>query len=126
VRQRPKPVVWDGQFLDENMREINVTADEVRAAIRRSGMLSVSEAQAVILENDGDWSVIPRHEHSDLSALHGLEIPGRPREPDDVPPIPRPDDPRTLQPGEERRTPDGGRGDSGARPPKAPPAGRPV
>ncbi len=75
VRERPNLVVWDGKLLTDRMRDINVTPDEVRAAIRRAGMISMSQVQAVVLENDGEWSVMGRSDAADLSTMVGLEIP---------------------------------------------------
>jgi uncharacterized membrane protein YcaP (DUF421 family) len=79
VRQAPTVVVWDGQLLGDRLKKEAVSADEVRAAVRKAGLRSISDAQAVVLENDGEWSVIPASaDESDDSALHGLPIPGRP------------------------------------------------
>jgi len=75
VRQRPQVMVWNGRFLDDRMRKANLTQDEVRAAIRRTGMLSLSQVQCVVLENDGEWSVMGRADVPDLSALEGLALP---------------------------------------------------
>ncbi len=75
VRERPRLVVWDGQFLNDRLLAINVTPDEVRGAIRRAGMVSLSQVQAVVLENDGEWAVMGRSDAPDLSAMVGLEIP---------------------------------------------------
>jgi uncharacterized membrane protein YcaP (DUF421 family) len=77
VRERPRLVVWDGNLIEDRLKEIDTSADEVRAAIRQAGLLSVHDAQAVVLENDGAWSVMRRGETTDLSALDGLDIPGR-------------------------------------------------
>jgi uncharacterized membrane protein YcaP (DUF421 family) len=73
VRQRPHLVLWDGHLLRERMDEVNVIEEEVRAAVRRSGLGSFAEAQAVVLETDGEWSVIPRQGAGDLSALADFE-----------------------------------------------------
>lgn len=75
VRERPRLVVWNGEFLYERLRENNLTDDEVRAAIRQAGLISVSQVQAAILENDGQWSIIQRSNAQDHSALEGLRIP---------------------------------------------------
>ena len=75
VRDVPQFMVWDGQFLEQKLKDHNVLKAEVRAAVRRSGLSSISEAIAVILENDGDWSVIPYHEDSDYSVFEGLDVP---------------------------------------------------
>jgi len=77
VRERPHLVVWDGNLIEDRLKEIDASVDEVRAAIRQAGLLSVHDAQAVVLENDGAWSVMRRDESKDLSALDGLDIPGR-------------------------------------------------
>jgi uncharacterized membrane protein YcaP (DUF421 family) len=82
VRERPYLVVWDGRMMPDRLKEIAVSDDEVRAAIRQAGLASIGEAQAVVLENDGEWSVVRRGEgHADFSAFEGLDVPGQgPRE----------------------------------------------
>ena len=75
VRSRPDLFVWDGRLLDDRLHDERVSADEVRAAIRRAGFVSLEQVQAVVLENDGEWSVMPRSNARDLSALAGLVIP---------------------------------------------------
>jgi len=75
VRERPRIVVWDGRLLSDRLRENSLTDDEVRAAIRQAGLISVSQVQAAILENDGQWSIIQRSNAQDHSALEGLRIP---------------------------------------------------
>jgi uncharacterized membrane protein YcaP (DUF421 family) len=79
VREAPRVMLWDGMLLEDRLRESKVSADEIRAAVRKAGLRSLSDARVVVLENDGDWSVIPKQEGpSDESALFGLPIPGRP------------------------------------------------
>ena len=78
VREAPEVVLWDGMLLEDRLRKNSISADEIRAAVRRAGLSSLSDARAVVLENDGDWSVIPKSaQRSDESALLGLSIPGR-------------------------------------------------
>jgi uncharacterized membrane protein YcaP (DUF421 family) len=75
IRDIPQIMVWDGQFIEDTLNRDSILKGEVRAAIRRSGLSSVAQALAVILENDGDWSGLPYDENTDLSALEGLELP---------------------------------------------------
>jgi uncharacterized membrane protein YcaP (DUF421 family) len=75
VRDVPQIMVWDGQFIEHTMLKDSILKAEIRAAVRRAGLSSMSQALAVILENDGDWSVLPYDEKTDLSALEGLELP---------------------------------------------------
>ncbi|MFL5575555.1 MAG: DUF421 domain-containing protein [Gemmatimonadaceae bacterium] len=108
VRERPHLVVWDGEFLEDRLKKISMTEDEVRAAVRRTGLLSMTQVQAVVLENDGEWSVLPRSDAKDLSALDGLRIPYL---------LPPDEDPRRWREREE---------ESGAAPKPAPPQGNPA
>ena len=79
VRQPPRVVLWDGQLLEDRLLDTSISADEVRAAVRQAGLRSLSEARVVVLENDGEWSVVAKHDGpSDESAFFGLPIPGRP------------------------------------------------
>ena len=75
VRERPTLLLWNGRLLDDRMLESDISADEVRAAVRRSGILSLKQVRAAILENDGEWSIIPQSSAPDLSAMEGLLIP---------------------------------------------------
>jgi len=79
VREQPDVLLWDGNLLEDRLRETSISADEVRAAVRKAGHLSLAEVRVVVLENDGDWSVIAKRDGpNDESALFGLPIPGRP------------------------------------------------
>jgi len=75
VREPPRVVLWNGQLLEDRLTESNVSADEVRSAVRRAGHSSISSVRVVVLENDGEWSVLPFDPPGDDSALHGLAIP---------------------------------------------------
>jgi uncharacterized membrane protein YcaP (DUF421 family) len=80
VRERPHLVVWEGKLIEDRLKEIDASPDEVRAAVRQAGLLRIDDVQAVVLENDGAWSVMQRGEEKDpekMSALDGLDIPGR-------------------------------------------------
>ena len=79
VRQPPRVLLWDGELLEDRLRASSVSADEIRAAVRKAGLRSLSDARVVVLKNDGDWSVVAKREgESDESAFFGLPIPGRP------------------------------------------------
>jgi uncharacterized membrane protein YcaP (DUF421 family) len=67
--------VWQGELLDERLQHFHVTEEEIRAAVRRAGLASLREALAVVLENDGQWSVVAQRDGSDLSAFEGLDVP---------------------------------------------------
>jgi uncharacterized membrane protein YcaP (DUF421 family) len=71
---KPRP-----QLLEDRLKGNSISADEVRAAVRKAGFSSFRDVKAVVLENDGNWSVVGKSEDdSDDSAMFGLPIPGRP------------------------------------------------
>ena len=79
VRQPPRVMLWDGMLLEDRLLQSSVSADEIRAAVRKAGLRSLADARVVVLENDGQWSVVAKgDEASDESAFFGLPIPGRP------------------------------------------------
>ena len=79
VRQPPLVLLWDGDLLEDRLRASSVSADEIRAAVRKAGLRSLADARVVVLENDGEWSVVAKSaQDSDESAFYGLPIPGQP------------------------------------------------
>jgi uncharacterized membrane protein YcaP (DUF421 family) len=75
IKTRPQVVLWHGRLVDRHMQAAQVTEAEVRAAARMAGYASLPSLLAIVLENDGTWSVIPRTDDGDLSAFEGLELP---------------------------------------------------
>jgi uncharacterized membrane protein YcaP (DUF421 family) len=79
VREPPRVLLWDGQLLEDRLRQTSVSADEIRAAVRKAGFCSLADVRIVVLENDGEWSVLAKASApGDESAFLGLPIPGRP------------------------------------------------
>jgi uncharacterized membrane protein YcaP (DUF421 family) len=62
VKAEPTLLFYRGQFLPDQMRRSRVLEDEVRAAVREQGVAALSEVEAVVLETDGSFAVVPRAE----------------------------------------------------------------
>lgn len=60
VKSSPVLVVYRGEMLSGNMRRSRVIEEEIQSALRQQGVASVEAVEAVILETDGKFSVIPR------------------------------------------------------------------
>lgn len=58
ARSEPSLLVRNGQLLPDTMRKVRITEDEVRGALRASGVLDLQDVTAVVLEPDGAISVI--------------------------------------------------------------------
>lgn len=77
VKTRPRVVLWEGELVPKQVKAAQVTEAEIRAAARMAGYASLDRLLAIVLENDGSWSVVPRADEGNLSAFEGLELPDR-------------------------------------------------
>lgn len=69
----PLMLLYCGEFLTAGLRQARVTEDEIRAAIRSTGVESLDKVRAVVLETDGSFSVVKRGEGADDSSLVGVD-----------------------------------------------------
>jgi uncharacterized membrane protein YcaP (DUF421 family) len=77
VKAGPTLVYFNDQFLEEAMRDVRVTQEEILAAMRQQGIGTLQKVHAVVLENNGVLSVIPVGEgpvqHSTLQDVSGFD-----------------------------------------------------
>ncbi len=76
-------LLYCGEFLPAALRQVRVTEDEVRAAIRSAGVNSLDNVHAVVLETDGSFSVVRPEEGGNASSLVGVDVPRAWRKPAD-------------------------------------------
>jgi len=69
VKADPRVLLRDGVIDAEAMLAERVTKSEIAAAVRQAGYGDFSMIAAVVLETDGSFSVVPRNEAGDRSAL---------------------------------------------------------
>lgn len=60
VTGEPALLLYRGALLPEALKKARVTEDELRAAVRAAGLPMLDEAEAVVLETDGSFSVVRR------------------------------------------------------------------
>jgi uncharacterized membrane protein YcaP (DUF421 family) len=60
VKSEPALLLHDGVFLEDAMRRERVSRDEVESALRAAGVGDAREADAVLLETNGNLSVLVR------------------------------------------------------------------
>ncbi len=72
VKGEPRLLLHRGRLLHDALRKERVTEDEILAVVRGSGLASLEEAEAVVLETDGSFHVITSADASDRSALHDV------------------------------------------------------
>lgn len=69
VKTEPTLLLRNGEFIPAALTRVRVTEDEVLTAIRKGGLGGVEQVEAVIMETDGNLSVIGKSSAGTLSAL---------------------------------------------------------
>ncbi len=72
VKDDPALLFYRGEFLRETLRRERVTESEVVAAARQSGVATLDDLDAVVLETDGSMSVMQSAKSSDRSTLRNV------------------------------------------------------
>lgn len=60
VKSEPSLLYYRGHMLSQALQTQRVTPEEVRAAIRAEGMSRLDGVEAVVLETDGSFTIVPR------------------------------------------------------------------
>lgn len=55
----PSLLYYKGKWIKKNMAVSRVRTDTVESAVRQAGFATMAEVKTVILENDGNFSIIP-------------------------------------------------------------------
>ncbi len=61
IEGNPQVLIHNGKVYEKALADAQLTRHELMAAIRSEGYSDLTEVRAVILENDGSISVIPKH-----------------------------------------------------------------
>ncbi|MDQ2076757.1 DUF421 domain-containing protein [Marinimicrobium sp. ABcell2] len=75
VTGEPLMLLYRGELLTAALRQARVAEEEVRAAVRSAGIASLQDAEAVVLETDGSFSVVQPGSGEDRSSLAGVQRP---------------------------------------------------
>ena len=73
VNNEPTLVFHRGRMLTGAIENLNLTPDEIMAAARSQGQGNLDDIEAVVVETDGGFSVIPRLETGTASALSNVQ-----------------------------------------------------
>lgn len=74
INSEPQLIFYNGRYLHTTMKTERVSEKEILTLVREQGRSSIDDVEAVILETNGDFSVILRSEEGadDISALQGV------------------------------------------------------
>jgi len=65
-------LLYQGLLLNDALKSVRITEEELRACVRPSGMPSLQALEAVVLETDGSLSVIKGSGNSRATSLKGV------------------------------------------------------
>ena len=60
VKSTPRLLVYQGRLLEDAMREERISDEEVHAAARQAGLARLDDAEAIILEANGQMTCVHR------------------------------------------------------------------
>ena len=69
VKSEPTLLLYKGKFQDDVLKRERVAVGEILAALRANGIGAIEDADAVILETDGSFSVVTDLNNSSASAM---------------------------------------------------------
>jgi uncharacterized membrane protein YcaP (DUF421 family) len=74
VKASPRLLLYQGKFIETALRDERVSRREVMSAIRRQGLVKLSDVTAVVLETDASFSVLSTaHTGAPSEALRGVK-----------------------------------------------------
>lgn len=79
IKSQPTLLAYDGEMLHDNMKRERIAEVELLAALRQQGVHDVADVKAVVLETEGNISVL-RPDGGDPSGslrISGIDIPNR-------------------------------------------------
>ena len=78
-KAEPTLLLHEGRMLKDTMKRTRISEEEVRMALRENGIVDIDGAQWVVLETNGQLSVIPRQEASltKCDAMEDVRAPSR-------------------------------------------------
>lgn len=77
IKSEPTLLAYDGKLLHDNMKRERIAEVELLAALRQQGIHDVADVKAVVLETEGEISVLKPQEGDPAASLRisGIDIP---------------------------------------------------
>jgi uncharacterized membrane protein YcaP (DUF421 family) len=73
IKTEPKLLYFKGEYLEKTLKQCNISKEEISQVIRATGAARLEDADAVVLETNGKFSVIKKSEGDGRSALKNVE-----------------------------------------------------
>lgn len=70
VNSEPVTIVQNGTIVEENMKNIRMTIDELMMKLREKNAFSLADVEFAIMETDGELSVLPKADKQPLTPYY--------------------------------------------------------
>jgi uncharacterized membrane protein YcaP (DUF421 family) len=72
VTSQPRLLYYKGNFIDKNLRKERLLEEDLVGAVRKKKFASLDDVEAIVLETDGQFSVIKKSSNTQSSTIHEL------------------------------------------------------
>ncbi len=69
VKNEPRLLYYNGEYLTKNMKKTRIVKEEIEQAIRSTGQSSTGNVEAVVMETNGNLSVISKGSKENMDVL---------------------------------------------------------
>ena len=73
IKNEPRLLYYNGEYLTKNMKKTRIVKEEIEQAIRSTGQSSICNVKAVVMETNGNLSVISKGSKEDMDVLTGVQ-----------------------------------------------------
>lgn len=70
INSEPVTLVENGAIVDENMRKLKLTINELKMKLREKNAFGLADVEFAIMETDGQLSVLPKADKKPLTPYH--------------------------------------------------------
>ncbi|MGF2616393.1 DUF421 domain-containing protein [Rossellomorea aquimaris] len=73
IKASPSFLYNNGEFYEKEMQKQRIRIDDLRSKVRKEGMGSFENVEAIVLEGDGSLSIVKKEEGGSKAALVGVK-----------------------------------------------------
>jgi uncharacterized membrane protein YcaP (DUF421 family) len=73
IKANPTLLFYQGQHLEHQMKVERITKEEILSAVREQGIISLDDVEAVVLETEGNLSILKKSDSNNNSALQHVK-----------------------------------------------------
>jgi uncharacterized membrane protein YcaP (DUF421 family) len=73
ITPQPKILYYKGKFYDQNLKKEKINKRDLDSELRKKSIISIEKVEAIILESNGDFSILSKSDFPHKDVLKDLE-----------------------------------------------------